>query len=70
MKFIIKLFGTLIKAALALLIVALFTPTLYFAWCMGQPMDMTQFNGLTYYQYMDWRKMKLVRVRRFFLYGA
>jgi len=57
MKVIAKLFGTLIKAVLALLILALLTPILYFAWRANQPMDMPEFNGLTYVQYMDWRKM-------------
>lgn len=57
MKVIAKLFGTLIKAVLALLILALLTPILYFAWRANQPMDMPEFKGLTLVQYEDWRKM-------------
>ena len=57
MKVIAKLFGTLIKAVLALLILAVLAPILYFAWRANQPMDMPEFKGLTYVQYMDWRKM-------------
>ena len=57
MKVIAKLFGTLIKAVLALLILALLTPALYFAWRANQPMDMPEFKGLTFVQYEDWRKM-------------
>ena len=59
MKVIAQLFGTLIKAVLALLILALLTPVLYFAWRANQPMDMPEFKGLAYVQYMDWRKMAL-----------
>jgi len=54
---ITKLIGTLIKAVLALLILALLAPILYFAWRANQPMDMPEFKGLTLVQYEDWRKM-------------
>lgn len=57
MKVITKLIGTLIKAMLALLILALLAPILYFAWRANQPMDMPEFKGLTLVQYEDWRKM-------------
>ena len=57
MKVIAKLFGTLIKAVLALLMLALLVPILYFAWRANQPMDMPEFKGLTLVQYEDWRKM-------------
>ena len=59
MKVITKLIGTLIKAVLALLILALLAPILYFAWRANQPMDMPEFKGLTFVQYEDWRKMAL-----------
>jgi hypothetical protein len=57
MKAIAKLFVTLIKTALILLMLALLTPILFFAWRANQPMDMPEFKGLTYIQYMDWSKM-------------
>ena len=57
MKVITKLIGTLIKAVLALLILVLLAPILYFAWRANQPMDMPEFKGLTLVQYEDWRKM-------------
>jgi len=56
---ITKLIGTLIKAVLALLMLALLAPILYFAWRANQPMDMPEFKGLTFVQYEDWRKMAL-----------
>ena len=57
MKVITKLFGTLIKTVLVLLMLALLAPILYFARRANQPMDMPEFKGLTYAQYMDWRTM-------------
>lgn len=59
MKIITKLFGTLIKTVLALLMLALLAPILFFAYRMNRPMDMSEFKGLTYVQYMDWRKINL-----------
>jgi hypothetical protein len=59
MKAITKLIGILIKTVLALLLIALLLPVLYFAWRANQPMEMPEFKGLTYIQYMDWRKMIL-----------
>ena len=52
---ITKLFGTLIKTVLVLLMLALLAPILYFAWRANQPMDMPEFKGLTLVQYEDWR---------------
>jgi hypothetical protein len=47
MKAIAKLFATLIKTALILLMLAHLVPILYFAWRMTQPMDIPEFKGLT-----------------------
>lgn len=30
---------------------------LWFVWRAGQPMEMAQFRGLSYYQFVEWRKM-------------
>jgi len=40
-----------------ILLVAILAPLIYFAWRASQPMESEQFNGLTYYQYLEWRKM-------------
>jgi hypothetical protein len=53
MNAITKLFATLIKTVLVLLIFALLTPILFFAWRMNQPMDMPEFKELTCVQYRD-----------------
>jgi hypothetical protein len=45
-----------------LLIIVLATvvvPVGYLAWRAGQPMGLPQFNSLTYYKYLDWRKSTL-----------
>ena len=41
---------------LVLLIVTIVVPVGYLAWRAGQPMDLPQFKGYTYYQYLSWRK--------------
>jgi len=48
---------TTFKTILLALIVAIITPTVWLAWRANQPMDMPEFKGLTYFQYMEWRKM-------------
>jgi hypothetical protein len=51
-KFVFK---TLAAAALAVIILAILLPTTFFAVRASQPMEASQFNGLTFYQYMTWR---------------
>jgi hypothetical protein len=50
-----KAAGFAVKITLILLIIVIVVPLGYFAWRAGQPMEMPQFNGLTFYQYMNWR---------------
>lgn len=39
------------------ILLATITPILYFAWRMGHPLGQPEFKGLTYYQFIEWRKM-------------
>ena len=57
MKTIRKGVSLLFKITLLALLVAMLTPILYFAWRAGQPMELTEFKGLTYYQFMEWRSI-------------
>jgi hypothetical protein len=57
MKTIRKGLSLLFKTILLALLIAALTPILYFAWRMGKPLPQPEFKGLTYYQYMSWRKM-------------
>ena len=59
LKIIGKAIGLLFKAILILLVVAIVLPVGWFAWRAGQPMELPQFNGLSYYQYLSWQKMAL-----------
>ncbi|MBM3125277.1 MAG: hypothetical protein FJZ87_09400 [Chloroflexi bacterium] len=47
---------TALKIILAGLILVLIVPLAYLAWRAGQPMDMPQFGGLSYYQFMNERR--------------
>ena len=47
------------KLILLILLATVIVPVGYLAWCAGQPMDLPQFKGLTYYQYLSWRKSAL-----------
>jgi hypothetical protein len=51
-----KTFG---KIILIVMLATIVVPVGYLAWRAGQPMELPQFNGLTYYQYMNWRKTAL-----------
>ena len=51
------LLNLLFKLVLILLILAILYPICWFAWRAWQPMEISGFNGLTYYQYTQWRKM-------------
>ena len=44
------------KIILIMLLVTIVVPVGYLAWRADQPMDLPQFKGYTYYQYLDWRK--------------
>ena len=57
MKTLRKTINLLFKLILILLILAILFPIGWFAWHAGQPMEISGFNGLTYYQYALWRKM-------------
>jgi hypothetical protein len=57
MKTIRKGFALLFKTTLLALLIAVLTPTLYFAWRAGQPMELAEFKGLTYYQFLEWRSI-------------
>ena len=50
-----KLFKFLTKLVLLAGLVAIAIPAIFLAWRMGQPMDLPEFKGLTYYEYLDWR---------------
>ncbi len=52
-----KGFALLFKTILLALLIAVLTPILYFAWRMGKPLPQPEFKGLSYYQFMKWRKM-------------
>jgi len=54
MKTTLKFLG---NAVWILLILSIVYPVGWFVWRAGQPMEMPQFNGLTYRQYMAWQKM-------------
>ncbi len=52
-----KTFKTLFRIISVTVLIAIITPVVYFVWRMGQPMDLPEFNGLTYYQVREWKKM-------------
>ncbi|MGB8211974.1 MAG: hypothetical protein WCE68_00315 [Anaerolineales bacterium] len=53
------IWGIFSKIILIAILAALITPPAYLAWRAGQPMELPQFKGLTYYQYMAWQKIAL-----------
>ena len=57
MKTILAGFALLFKTTLLALLIAILSPIVYFAWQMAKPLPQPEFKGLTYYQYMGWRKM-------------
>ena len=57
MKTICKGIALLFKTILLALLIAVLTPILYFAWRAGQPMELPEFKGLTYYQFIEWRSI-------------
>jgi len=48
-----KGFTLLFKTILPALLVAVLIPIEYFAWRAGQPMELPEFKGLTYYQFLE-----------------
>ena len=52
-----KFLKTLFKSILLVLLVTILIPMIYFTWRASQPMELSKYNGLTYYQYIEWRKM-------------
>ena len=52
-----KIFATLFKIVILLIVIALITPVAYFAYCSTQPMTLPEFHGLTYIQFIQWRTM-------------
>jgi hypothetical protein len=53
-----KIIKILIKAVLWVVFIALIVPAGYFAVRMGQPMDLPEYKGLTYYQYLEWEHLE------------
>jgi hypothetical protein len=53
-----KLFKFLTKTVLWAIFIALIIPVGYFAVRMGQPMELPEYKGLTYYQYLEWEKFE------------
>jgi hypothetical protein len=49
-----------VKAVLSAVALLLFVPLAYLAWRASQPMDMPQFDGLTYYQLLDKRRQDYI----------
>ena len=58
MKAVGKLFKFITKTILWVIFLALIIPVGYFAVRMGQPMDLPEYKGLTYYQYIEWEKFE------------
>ena len=57
MKTILAGFALLFKTTLLALLIGTMSPILYFAWQMSQPLPQPEFKELSYFQYMEWRKM-------------
>lgn len=53
-----KLIKFLAKTILWAVFIALVIPVGYFALRMGQPMDLPEYKGLTYYQYLEWEHLE------------
>jgi hypothetical protein len=56
MKVILNIIGAIL---LIVMLTTVIVPVGYLAWRAGQPMNLPQFKGLTYYQYLAWRKSAL-----------
>jgi|APSaa5957512622_1039677.scaffolds.fasta_scaffold52011_1 hypothetical protein len=58
MKAIGRLFKILTRTVLWAILIALIIPVGYFVVRMGQPMDLPEYKGLTYFQYLEWGKLE------------
>lgn len=56
-RFLGRFIGWVFRLTALALLVAVLTPIVYFAWRAGQPMEMPEFKGLTYYEYLAWQQM-------------
>ena len=56
MKALGRLFKFVGKMISWAVFIAFAIPVAYFAVRMGQPMDLPEYKGLTYYQYIEWEK--------------
>lgn len=54
-----KLIAGIFKVILLVLVIAIMTPIVFFAWQAGQPMVLSEFGGKTYYQVLVERKAAL-----------
>ena len=52
-----RILTTIFKILALAVLLVIITSIVYFTWRMGQPMDLPEFNGLTYYQVREWKKM-------------
>ena len=50
---------TIAKIILIIMLVTVVVPVGYLAWRAGQPMELPDFKGYTYYEYLSWRKSAL-----------
>ncbi len=57
MKTITKIFSTIFKTAILIVIAAILIPVVYFGYRITQPMDLPQFKGLSLYQLIAFDKM-------------
>jgi hypothetical protein len=60
MKAVWNIVGKIVGKILLIIVLAtIVMPIGYLAWRAFQPMELPQFNGLTYYEYLNWRKNTL-----------
>jgi len=52
---ITKLFAAFIRTLITLIVIAVLVPLAYFGCRLTQPLDMPQFKGLSYIQFVQWR---------------
>lgn len=53
------IFKTLFKSISLVILLAIITPAVYFPWRINQPMNLPEFNRLTYLEVQEWQRMKL-----------
>lgn len=52
-----RFFKALFQVITIFALLTVITPVAYFAWRMDQPLPQPEFKGLTYYQFVKWRKI-------------